>query len=155
MQFRNKYLKNISFVCITIFMFVIPAHSALTVHIMHPWASDSSRLSAGLWIQSNATGWYPGAAMTREAGGWFTYTFADVDSSSNERFELVSYIPTSYNQYDSSIKYTETGVMLLRIKDFILLSPSKKEVWIYIETLTANPRIEVEPPKCKVVNFFN
>jgi fibro-slime domain-containing protein len=122
---------------------------------MHPWASDSARLKAGLWIQSGPSGWYPGAAMSRETGGWFTYTFSDVDSSSNERFELASYIPTQYDQSASTIKYPGTGVKQLNFREIILLNPSKKEVWIYIETLTSYPRIEFEPPKCKVVNFFN
>jgi len=155
MQFRQKYINHLWFACIAILIFNVSAHSSLTVHIMHPWASDSSRLSAGLWILSGATNYYPGAAMSRETGGWFSYTFSDVDSSSNERFELVSYIPTKSNPYDSALKYPGTGVKQLNFREIIQLNPSKREVWIYIETLTAYPRIEYEPPKSKVVNFFN
>lgn len=152
MQFSNKYLTTLMFICVTIFMVVLPAHSALTVHIMHPWASDPVRLKAGLWILSGQTNWYPGAAMSRETGGWFTYTFSDVDSSSNERFELVSY---KSNQYDSSLRYPGTGVRQLNFREIIQLNPSKKEIWIYVDRITAYPRIEYEPPKSKVVNFFN
>ncbi len=155
MQTGNRYITRIWLACITLFMFNLSVHSALTVHIMHPWASDSSRLNAGLWILSGVTNYYPGAAMSRETGGWFTYTFSDVDSSSNERFELVSYIPTMSNAYDSSVKYPGTGVRQLNFRDIIRLDPSKKEIWIYVDEITEYPRIEYEPPKCKVVNFFN
>ncbi|NLD94955.1 MAG: fibro-slime domain-containing protein [Fibrobacter sp.] len=159
MQNRDKYNTRIWLACIALLMFNFSVHSALTIHVMHPWASDSSRLNAGLWILSAVTNYYPGAAMSRETSGWFTYTFSDVDSSSNERFELVSYIPTTFNAYDSSLRYSGIssgiGARGLSFGDIIKLDPSKKEIWMYIDDITGDPRIEYEPPKCKVVNFFN
>jgi hypothetical protein len=155
MQFKKKYIIHLWYVCIAILMLNFSAYGAWTVHILHPWASDTSRLNAGLWIQSSETGWYPGAMMSREAGGWFTYTFSNVDSSTNDRFELASFIPTRYIQYDSMVKYPGIGAKQLNFKEIISLNPLKKEVWIYVESITSYPRIEFEPPKCKVVNFFN
>ncbi|MBN1604335.1 MAG: fibro-slime domain-containing protein [Chitinispirillaceae bacterium] len=133
-------------------MHLIP-RAELTIHVLHPWASDSARLAFGLYVQYNPY-WYPGVPMSREAGDWFTYTFNEVDSSTNDRFNLVSYETTKYVQYDSSAKYPD-GSQQMNFKEILTEHSNASELWIYVDDLKKPPRIVSVPPPGKVVRFFS
>lgn len=92
--------------------------------------------------------------MIREAGNWFSFTFPDVDTSTNERLELVSYIKTQYVQYDKSVKYSG-GPQQLLFKNILASNPTATELWMYVDDTTKAPRILFTPPPGKVVRFFN
>jgi fibro-slime domain-containing protein len=140
-----------------LFIFIFISNNALkaelTIHVIHPWESDSARLAFGLYVQYNPY-WYPGAPMSREAGNWFTYTFSEVDSGTNDRFDLVSYETTKYVQYDSSAKYSG-GTQQMNFKNILASHPTSTELWIYIDDLKKPPRILFAPPPGKVIRFFS
>jgi fibro-slime domain-containing protein len=92
--------------------------------------------------------------MVREAGNWFSFTFDYVDSSTNDRFELISYIKTQYVEFDSSLKYIG-GPQQIIFKNILASHPTATELWMYIDDTSKAPRILFTPPPGKVIKFFN
>jgi fibro-slime domain-containing protein len=125
----------------------------LTIHVLHPWASDTARLANGLRVLYYQN-YYPGTPMTREAGNWFSFTFSEVDSGTNDRFELVSYIKTQYVEFDKSLKYSG-GPQQMIFKNILALNPTATELWMYISDTSKVPQILFTPPPGKVIKFFN
>lgn len=125
----------------------------LIIHVLHPWASDTARLANSLRVLYYGN-YYPGAPMVREAGNWFSFTFSEVDSGTNDRFELVSYIKTQYVEFDKSLKYSG-GTQQMIFKNILASNPNATELWMYISDTTKAPKILFTPPPGKVIKFFN
>lgn len=125
----------------------------IIIHIQHPWASDSARLANPLYIQSNETGWHPGAIMLAEGGNWYTYTLRRATPTSNDRIEFMSAIPSPYYQYDNALKYIG-GTSQLIFNDIFADDTTATEVWITVTDTTARPTIKFTPPPGKAVYFF-
>lgn len=121
----------------------------ITIHVQHPWAKDSARAIA-LYIQGSEPGYYPGASMVKEPGGWFSYTFNTTTNNSTESFSIVSVIPSVGDRYANALKYKLTPL------DSIFMDhKSETEVWISIADSTAKPEFSFVPPEGKVILFYN
>ncbi len=121
----------------------------ITIHVQHPWADDSTRAKA-LYIQGSEPGWYPGAIMIKEPGGWFSYTFNNTTNNSTESFSIVSVIPTVGDQYANALK-----IKLTPLDTIFMGHKTETEVWISIASSTAEPEFLFDPPKGKVIYFYN
>lgn len=121
----------------------------ITIHVQHPWADDSVRAKV-LYIQGSEPGYYPGAIMVKEPGGWFSYTFNSTTNNSHESFTIVSVIPTAGDQYANALKYK-----LATLDSIFMGHKTETEVWITIANSTAIPEYSFDPPEGKVIYFYN
>lgn len=124
-----------------------------TVHILNPWANDSARAQAPLYIQSNEPGWYPGAAMTYDFGNWFMYTFKNSSTTANDRIDLMSVIPNSNDSYADKQLY-QGGSSPVLIVDIFAGHEDETDVWLVISDSVQHPQVQFTSPPYKIVRFF-
>jgi hypothetical protein len=94
-QFKRFQLKS-SVLLLTAFTLTF---GDLTIHILNPWANDPVRATTPVYIQSSESGWYPGIQMSYDFGDWLMYTFKSTSTTTNDRVEFMSVIPSANDQY--------------------------------------------------------
>ena len=132
---------------------VAHVYGEVIIHIQHPWADDSARASNPIYIQSDETGWHPGATMFEEGGNWYTYTLKTATPTSNSRIEIMSAIPSQHYQYDQSEEY-QGGSSQLVLEKIFETNPTVNEVWITVPDLSSWPQLQFTPPPGKVIYLF-
>lgn len=126
----------------------------LTVHILNPWAKDSIRANSPVNILSSESGWFPGTQMTSDFSNWLTYTFKKTTTTTNDRFELMSFIPTSSDPTANRQSYLGGPSQ----NNFITLfagHEDAKEIWLTVADVNNSPQAQFTSPPHKVINFFN
>lgn len=91
--------------------------------------------------------------MTSDFGNRLTYTFTDITATSNERFQLMSVIPTSNNPTDNNLNYTGSPTE----NNFRTLFTGHEDataIWIIVTDTTRAPQVRFTSPPCKVLRFF-
>jgi len=131
------------------------AQSKTVIHILHPWAADAVRGKLAPYLITSETGYYPGTPMISEGGNWYTYTFTKLNTASNERIELASYIPDQFNQYNNGLKFTPTP-QLIFLELFSGAGANVSEVWITPSSTGGAAKLQFTPPAGgKVIHFLN
>lgn len=132
------------------------ASAELIIHVQHPWAVDDTvRARTPLYISSEEPGWYPGKTMTSEGGNWYSYTFVSTPRTSNQRIELMSVIPTAYDNMANRLTYPPATLPQLTMQSIFSTNTDANEVWITFPTPSSAPVIHFTPPPSKVIAFFN
>ncbi len=129
------------------------AFGNLTVHVLNPWEKDSARAKSPVYIQSSETGWYPGSQMSVDFGNWLIFTFKSTETTSNDRFQLMSTIPTKDDTYANRLTYTG-GTSQIIFKDIFAGHESATDIWLIVNDTTKPPQIQFTSPPCKVLRFF-
>lgn len=128
------------------------AFGNFTVHVLNPWEKDPARTKSPVYIQSSETGWYPGSQMSVDFDNWLIYTFASTVTTSNDRIQLMSTIPTKDDSYANRLTYTG-GTSQIIFKDIFAGHESATDVWLVVNDTTP-PQIQFASPPCKVLRFF-
>ena len=89
-----------------------------------------------------------------EGGNWYSYTFNSTETTSNQRIEFVSVIPTQYDQMANRLIYTGGNAQINMLQIFAN-NPDANEVWITVPNTSGDPVFQFTPPDSKVVRFFN
>lgn len=129
----------------------------LTIHLLHPWASEPVRLNYPLRIVSSEPGWDMGSPMIKEGCSWYSYTFKNTSRTDNgQRIEFVSFIPTATDERANRKDYTRgiTGAQLFMSQIFGSQPATVTEVWLTIPDTTGKPIPSYVPPPGKVVHFL-
>lgn len=137
-------------------LFLSSAVAELIIHVQHPWAvEDTVRANTPLYIASEEPGWYPGEVMTKEGGNWYSYTFVTTTRTSNQRIELMSVIPTAFDNMANRLTYPPASLPQLTMASVFSTNTEANEVWITFPTPSSAPVIHFTPPPSKVIAFFN
>ena len=140
-----------------IIFFILAALSSasgnLTVHILNPWAGDSVRANSPVYIQSSETGWYPGMQMTPDFGNWLTYTFNNITTTTNDRFQLMSVIPTSDNPTNNRLNYSGNPNQN-NFQTLFAGNEDATDIWILVTDTTKPPQVQFTSPPYNVIRFF-
>ncbi|MFP4242798.1 MAG: fibro-slime domain-containing protein, partial [Chitinispirillaceae bacterium] len=142
---------------IPFFLFLIVSQlsaQTVTIHILSPWAQDSVRSETPLYIISNESGWWPGAQMVSEGGGWYSYTFTETPKTSTERIEFMSVIPTPHDAQAERVFYTG-GAEQISMQRLFASDTSAKDVWLSTPDLESEVEITLDAPESRVLYFFN
>ncbi|MBN1602327.1 MAG: fibro-slime domain-containing protein [Chitinispirillaceae bacterium] len=135
-------------------LFFSESTATITIHILHPWADDTARVNYGLFFQYEGN-WHPGAKMTKEVDDWFYITIRTPGPTSSY-FSIASFKSSTYVPQDSQVKYNGGGASTgIFYRDILADMPPDSNVYIYVDDLKKPPRIVYEPPKSKVIRFFN
>ena len=137
-------------------LFLNLATAEIIIHIQHPWAvEDTVRANTPIYIATEETGWYPGKVMTSEGGNWYSYTFVTTTKKSTQRIEIMSVIPTAYDNMANRLTYPPATQRQLTMASIFADNTEANEVWITFPTPTSAPVIHFTPPPSKVIAFFN
>lgn len=134
-----------------ILLIVVGVSGQITVHVLHPWASDTARVKTPVYIYEYES-WYPGMKMIAECNNWYTWTIAGATRSSNDRFEFGSYIPTQNDQWRDRVTYGQQFVYSTIFKD---QPAGVNEIWIVTDG-TKPAQLLFKPPTApKVLHVLN
>ncbi len=137
-------------------LFLSLATAEIIIHIQHPWAvEDTVRANTPIYIASEEPGWYPGKVMTSEGGNWYSYTFVTTTRNSKQRIEIMSVIPTAYDNMANRLTYPPATLPPLTMASIFADNTEANEVWITFPTSSSAPIIHFTPPPSKVIAFFN
>jgi len=149
-------LKHLLLCAILSPLFLNQATAQIVLHIQHPWAvDDTARANTPLYIASEEPGWYPGKVMTSEGGNWYSYTFVSTTKKSVQRIEIMSVIPTAYDNMANRLTYPPATQPQLTMASIFADNTEANEVWITFPTPTSAPVIHFTPPPSKLIAFFN
>jgi len=149
-------LKHLLLCAILSPLFLNQATAQIVLHIQHPWAvEDTARANTPLYIASEEPGWYPGKVMTSEGGNWYSYTFVSTTRKSVQRIEIMSVIPTAYDNMANRLTYPPAKQPQLTMASIFADNTEANEVWITFPTPTSAPVIHFTPPPSKLIAFFN
>ena len=133
------------------FLFCQTAFADFTIHILSPWANDTSALLAdSLRMSGNSeAGYYPGASMYPEGGGWFYYTYTTLVKTDDVYMNIVDWIGPG--AWQGGVSWSRT---LHSDSLFAPFPATTNELWIDLSD-TLHPKIYAVPPHSKVIYFFN
>ncbi len=137
----------ILFVLIT----VVGISGQITVHVLHPWASDTARVKTPVYIYEYES-WYPGIKMIAECNNWYTWTIAGASRTSNDRFEFGSYIPAQNDQWRDRVTY---GQQFVYSTIFVDQPAGVNEVWIVTDGTKPAELLFKPPTAPKVLHVLN
>ena len=133
------------------FLFSQTAFADFTIHILSPWANDTSALRAdSLRMSGNSeAGYYPGASMYPEGGGWFYYTYTTLVKTDDVYMNIADWIgPAAWQGNVSWSRALHSDSL------FAPFPATTNELWIDLSD-TLHPKIYAVPPHSKVIYFFN
>jgi hypothetical protein len=87
--------------------------------------------------------------MTSEGGNWYSYTFLTTPKTSNQRIELMSVIPTAYDNMANRLTYPPATLPQLTMRSIFSTNPEADEVWITFPTPSSAPVIHFTPHPAK------
>lgn len=135
----------------------ISVSSAYKVHVKNPW--PGTPMWTTLRIISSVIAGPPGAAMTDDGDGWYSYTVAD-NLATNATFMVVMYPPASYDatqpDYAGQQNFTMNGISKSGTEFSVGgLKAIAPDVWIIPKGGTTPPLITDIPVAKKVAILFN
>lgn len=135
------------------FVFSQAVFGQITIHVLHPWASNPVLGKKSLRLQCNES-WYPGVEMISECNNWYTYTLSSVTRTSNDHFNFAIDTGNSGNNY---ITCPAAGGQQLIYSNIFSTAPANAdEVWIVFSSLTQPPTVSFKPPtKAKILHILN
>lgn len=126
-----------------------PVVAQITIHILNPWLNDTceGRKHVLRMYGNNESGYYPGAGMTAEGGGWFYFTYNTVDAT----FQIASECGPDVNNGRVQLGYS------FNLPTMLATMPSGTiEIWIVPQAdSTKKPEIYNYPPGGKVIYLLN
>ncbi len=137
-----------------LFLMAQASTQTVTIHFLSPWAEDSVRSQTPIYVISSESGWWPGAQMVPEGGGWYSYTFTGTPKTSTERIEFMSVIPTPHDAQAERVFYTG-GTEQISMQRLFASDTSAKDVWLSTPDLESEVEITLDAPESRVLYFFN
>lgn len=146
---------NVRTVVFLLFLMMIQVSAqTVTIHFLSPWAQDSVRSETPLYIISSESGWWPGAQMVPEGGGWYSYTFTRTSLTSSERIEFMSVIPSPHDAQAQRVFYTG-GPEQITMQKLFASDTSAKDIWLSTNGLDSEVQFTFDAPESRVLYFFN
>lgn len=118
-----------------------------TIHIYNPWSNDSARTN--LYVRGAEPGYYPGTLLIQEPGNWYSYTFNTTTIESKDSINIVSVIPTQYDQYSAPLAYN-----VAPLNTIFTDHETATEAWIKVSANGAQT-FSFDPPPGKMICFYN